>query len=94
MMNNNVFKSSNLVLCAIYDKVACTYTPPMAFANEKTAGRYYLNLLGKNDNPTHFQLVRLGTYDNVLGVISDVGNNSIVIDGLTIVDDSYKIEVI
>lgn len=93
-MNNNVFKSSNLVLCAIYDKVACTYTPPMAFANEKTAGRYYLNLLGKNDNPTHFQLVRLGTYDNVLGVISDVGNNSIVIDGLTIVDDSYKIEVI
>ena len=94
MMNNNVFKSSNLVLCAIYDKVACSYTPPMAFANEKTASRYYLNLVGKNDNPTHYQLVRIGTYDNVLGVISETDKISIAIDGVNIVDNSYNIEVL
>lgn len=93
-MNNNVLKSSNLVLCAIYDKVACSYTPPLAFANEKTAGRYYLNLLGQNVNSTHYQLVRIGSYDNILGIISDVENISIVIDGLTIIDSNYNIEVI
>lgn len=67
------------ILCAVFDRKAKSYGPPMVFVNEDIARRMAVSLLqasgGQSDlekYPDDFDLYYIADYDNEFGIVAGI----------------------
>lgn len=79
-------------LVVVYDKIANTYSSPLAFNSLNEATRWFKVQIGKTARPTDYDLYFVGGFDENTGKLLDCGKFEYLTSGT--IDDILSIDLI